>query len=179
MSISDSTLSVAICDQHAFYPFRALVAGGVASWEHLDQAEQFVRTVLLHDYVEMDGEPHRAPPEEQEWTEEEIAAGRRMVITSFMPTLNGYEDVVRSQLGPTRELNLELSPRLVNLAASSAGTDQVDDPYFRWVRLFFVGGPETSRRGCEQQGKSYLTRRRRGEEGDGGGSLTGGAIPSA
>ena len=48
-----------------------------------------------------------------------------------------------------------------------------------WVRLFFVGGPETSRRGCEQQGKSYLTRRRRGEEGDGGGSLTGGAIPSA
>ena len=44
------------------------------------------------------------------------------------------------------------------------------------VRLFFVGGPETSRRGCEQQGKSYLTRRRRGEEGDGCGSLTGGAI---
>ena len=44
------------------------------------------------------------------------------------------------------------------------------------VRLFFVGGPETSRRGYEQQGKSYLTRRRRGEEGDGCGSLTGGAI---
>ncbi len=33
--------------------------------------------------------------------------------------------------------------------------------------------------GCERHGKSYLTRRRRGEEGDGGGSLTGGAIPSA
>ena len=47
------------------------------------------------------------------------------------------------------------------------------------VRLFFVGGPERSRRGCERHGKSYLTRRRRGEEGDGGGSLTGGAIPSA
>ena len=131
MSISDSTLSVAICDQHAFYPFRALVAGGVASWEDLDQAEQFVRTVLLHDYVEMDGEPTPTPEEEQEWTEEEIAAGRRMVITSFMPTLSGYEDIVRLQLGPTRELNLELSPRLVQLAASSAGTDQVDDPYFR------------------------------------------------
>ena len=40
-------------------------------------------------------------------------------------------------------------------------------------------GPETSRRGCERHGKSYLTRRTRGEEGDGGGSLTGGAIPSA
>ena len=33
--------------------------------------------------------------------------------------------------------------------------------------------------GCERHGESYLTRRRRGEEGDGGGSLTGGAIPSA
>ena len=131
MSISDSSLSVAICDQHAFYPFRELVAGGVASWEDVDRAEQFVRTVLLHDYVEMDGEPHPAPVEEQEWTEEEIAAGRRMVITSFMPTLNGYEDLVRSQLGPTRELNLELPPSFVQLAASSAGTDQVDNPYFR------------------------------------------------
>ena len=47
------------------------------------------------------------------------------------------------------------------------------------VRLFCVGGPEGSRRGCERHGKSYLTRRRRAEEGDGGGSLTGGAIPSA
>ena len=49
----------------------------------------------------------------------------------------------------------------------------------RWVRLFCVGGPEGSRRGCERHGKSYLTLRRRGEAGDGGGSLTGGAIPSA
>ena len=49
----------------------------------------------------------------------------------------------------------------------------------RRVRLFCVGGPEGSRRGCERHGKSYLTRRRRGKEGDGGGSLTGGAIPSA
>ena len=47
------------------------------------------------------------------------------------------------------------------------------------VRLFWVGGPEGSRRGCERHGKSYLTLRRRGEAGDGGGSLTGGAIPSA
>ena len=52
-------------------------------------------------------------------------------------------------------------------------------PERTWVRLFCVGGPEGSRRGCERHGKSYLTRRRRGEEGDGGGSLTGGAIPSA
>ena len=55
----------------------------------------------------------------------------------------------------------------------------IGTPNLFWVRLFCVGGPEGSRRGCERHGKSYLTRRRRGEEGDGGGSLTGGAIPSA
>ena len=51
--------------------------------------------------------------------------------------------------------------------------------FFNGVRLFCVGGPEGARRGCERHGESYLTRRRRGEAGDGGGSLTGGAIPSA
>ena len=59
-------------------------------------------------------------------------------------------------------------------------SDLVDDlDLTAFLRLFCVGGPEGSRRGCERHGKSYLTRRRRGEEGDGGGSLTGGAIPSA
>ena len=131
ISISDSCLSVAICDQFAFYPFRALVEGGVASWKDLDEAEQFVRTVLLHDYVEMDGEPMPSPQEEPEWTEEEIAAGARNVITSFLPTLNGYEDIVRLRLAPARELNLDLPSHLVELAVSSAGTDRVDDPYLR------------------------------------------------
>ena len=46
----------------------------------------------------------------------------------------------------------------------------------RWVRLFFVGGP---RGFCQRHGKSYLTRRRCGGEGGGGGLLTGRAIPSA
>ena len=44
------------------------------------------------------------------------------------------------------------------------------------VRLFFVGGP---RGFCQRHGKSYLTRRRCGGEGGGGGLLTGRAIPSA
>ena len=131
MSISESTLSVAICDQFAFYPFRALVAGGVTSWEDLNQAEQFVRTVLLHDYVEMDGEPMPSPEEEPEWTAEEIAVGARNVIVAFMPTLDGYEDIVHLRTGPTRELTLDLPPHLVRLAASSARTDRVDDPYLR------------------------------------------------
>ena len=109
ISISESTLSVALCDQFAFYTFRDLVAGGVTSWEALDQAEQFVRTVLLHDYVEMDGEPLPSPEEEAEWTEEQIAAGSRNVITGFLPTLDGYEDIVCLQTGPTRELKSRAS----------------------------------------------------------------------
>ena len=44
------------------------------------------------------------------------------------------------------------------------------------MRLFFVGGP---RGFCQRHGKSYLTRRRCGGEGGGGGLLTGRAIPSA
>ena len=131
LSISESTLSVAICDQFAFYPFRALVAGGLASWNDLDLAEQFVRTVLLHDYVEMTGEPVPAPKEEPEWTDDQIVAGGRNVIVSFLPTLEGYEGIVRSPSGPTPELDLELSTGLVGLAVSSAGTDRVDDPYLR------------------------------------------------
>ena len=131
LSISESTLSLAICDQFAFYPFRALVAGGVASWNDLDRAEQFVRTVLLHDYVEMTGEPVPSPKEELEWTDDQIAAGGRNVIVSFLPTLEGYAGIVRSPSGPTPELDLELSTGLVGLAVSSAGTDRADDPYLR------------------------------------------------
>ena len=41
LSIFESTLSVAICDQFAFYPFRALVAGGIASWSDLDRQSSF------------------------------------------------------------------------------------------------------------------------------------------
>ena len=72
-----------------------------------------------------------APEEEPEWTPEEIAVGARNVITAFMPMLTGYENIVRSRTGPTRELSLELRPELIRLAASSAGTDQDDDPYLR------------------------------------------------
>lgn len=129
VSISESTLSVAICDQYAFYPFRALVEGGISSWKDLDQAELFVRTVLLHDYVEIDAEPMPAPEEEPGWTREQIAMGRRNVIVGFLPLLTRYEDVVHLHSGPIRELNLELPPQLTDHAIAAAGADRVDDPY--------------------------------------------------
>ena len=71
------------------------------------------------------------------------------------------------------------STAIARVVSEWARRDGWSLPILVWVRLFFVGGPERSRRGCERHGKSYLTRRRRGEEGDGGGSLIGGAIPSA
>ena len=73
---------------------------------------------------------------------------------------------------------LELSAWLTEAGCTHVAMEATG-VYWKRVRLFCVGGPEGSRRGCERHGKSYLTRRRRGEEGDGGGSLTGGAIPSA
>jgi hypothetical protein len=130
-SISESTLSVAICDQFAFYPFRELVVGGLSSWEEIDQAEQFIRTVLLHDYLELDGEPMPSPGDEDEWTPEEVVAGGRNVITAFLPILDDYKEIIHLQTGPTPELQIELPPRLLQVAARSAGTDRPDDPYLR------------------------------------------------
>ena len=80
---------------------------------------------------------------------------------------------------PAERYSLEVRRRVAEAAASRSFDEALFELSRHRVRLFCVGGPEGSRRGCERHGKSYLTRRRRGEEGDGGGSLTGGAIPSA
>ena len=112
----------------------------------------------------------------QSLTTERGFAGRRRVVAGsayFLPSPNrmraggaGRKDVCDEQAGSPVEGRQE-------------GDGAVAFVDLRGVRLFCVGGPEGSRRGCERHGKSYLTLRRRGEAGDGGGSLTGGAIPSA
>ena len=79
-----------------------------------------------------------------------IAAG----VTTITVTASGADNSVATQRF-----------KVTVLAATTVG-----------VRLFFVGGPGGF---CERHGKSYLTRRSRGGEGGGGGSLTGGAVPSA
>jgi len=85
-----------------------------------------------------------------------------------------FDEEERGQSAPVEHALLADAPRPVRpRPGAGAGADPGG------VRLFCVGGPERSRRSCERHGESYLTRRRRGEEGDGGGSLTGGAIPSA
>ena len=130
-SISESTLSIAVCDQFAFYPFRELVAGGLTTWNAVDRVEQFLRTVLLHDYVEMTGEPLPFSAEERESTHDRLAAGECNVIVSYMPTLEGYEGIINSPSSPTAELQLPLSPRLAELAIRFAQTDHPPNPYLR------------------------------------------------
>ena len=85
-----------------------------------------------------------------------------------------------SQLCERHAQKLAVAGEGLDVAVAAVSPNSLTEGVHRQgVRLFCVGGPEGSRRGCERHGKSYLTRRRRGEEGDGGGSLTGGAIPSA
>src|SRR5438128_3932652 len=102
-SISPDRVRTALCDQDAFYPFRSLVTGGLSSLEDLALAERFARAVVLHDAMQMEGEPMPAPPKEDDaWTEEEIAAGGKNVIVAFMPDLSPYGDLVVGNLGPDR-----------------------------------------------------------------------------
>ena len=101
-----------------------------------------------------------------------------MVSTYIFGAINILQIKAFGELAPKVELvEPDVGIRVNNRAG--AGSIPLFSASLAWVRLFCVGGPEGSRRGCERHGKSYLTRRRRGEEGDGGGSLTGGAIPSA
>jgi hypothetical protein len=50
-------MSVAICDQQAFYPFRSLVHGPLTDLNELIEIERFVRAVVLHDEISMVIEP--------------------------------------------------------------------------------------------------------------------------
>jgi len=129
-SISPLRVRTALCDQEGFYPFRNLLTGHLSSLDELALAERFARAVVFHDSMLMEGEPMPAPDDEEEWTEEEIAAGGRNVIVAFMPVLSGYGELFVDNLGPDplHGKTLELSESLRALAKemSNAGPG---DPY--------------------------------------------------
>ena len=109
----------AICDPGAFYPFRSLVDGPLTNLEELEGVERFLRAVVLHDELGMELEPHPYVPEneEREWTDEEIAAGKRAVIVAFGPVVEKYglfSDDYRHEPIP----DVKLSPRLLDLVSS-------------------------------------------------------------
>ena len=57
-------MSLAICDPDAFIPLRNLVTGPLTDASDLVQVERFIRTVLLHDEIEMELTPWSQHPEE-------------------------------------------------------------------------------------------------------------------
>jgi hypothetical protein len=109
---------IAVFDPEAFYPFRALIKGPLTSIEDLGAIEEFVRAYVLHDEMEMEVQPFGSCDEdEQEWTDEEIEAGGRTVITGIGPTIAEY-NLFNDSSGPRPSSQLQLSAALENLAAS-------------------------------------------------------------
>ena len=75
-----------------------------------------------------------------------------------------------------------VSETVARVIIAEIGVDTTRFPsagHLVWVRLFFVGGPEGPWGSGSGMTKTYLIRRRRGEEGDGCGLVTGGATGGA
>ena len=124
-------MTLAICDPDAFYPLRDLVVGPFGDLAQLSAIEQFIRTVVLHDELVMELTPWPQPDDEHEWTDEEMEAGGRNVLTAIGPVLTDF-DFFTERLGAgqpeTPEINL--SHELTDIARqfSNAGEGNV---YFK------------------------------------------------
>jgi hypothetical protein len=119
-------VSVAICDQKAFYPLRSLIAGPLTSLHDLVAIERFVRTVVLHDEISMENEPWPYDPDsESEFTEEEQRAGGRNVIVAIGPTLTGYNFFTEKHSGRKLEKpDIILSPALTEVARKFSNAEE-------------------------------------------------------
>jgi hypothetical protein len=123
-------MSSAVCDQEAFYPLRSLVEGPLTTHMQLDEAERFVRTVVLHDEIWMELEPWAYHPDsEPEWTEEEKLVGARNVFVAVGPVLDGYhffaEKPARQKLAA-----VELSSALIETSRQYSNAD-LGNPYYK------------------------------------------------
>lgn len=124
-------MSMAICDQEAFYPFRALVNGPLRDLSELTEVERFVRTVVLHDEISMVLEPWRYDPlSEREFTEQEQHAGVRNVIVGIGPDLTGY-DFFTDRLAVAEFMpDIMLSPALIEAARKHSNAEE-GNVYYR------------------------------------------------
>lgn len=119
-------MPVAICDAEAFFPLRSLVTGHLTSLSELVEAERFVRTVVLHDEISMALEPGRYYPEEdEEFTEEELRGGGRVVIVAVGPALTGF-DFFTDMTGPGQPEtpDILLSSSLIEAAREFSNADE-------------------------------------------------------
>src|ERR1700722_551503 len=80
-------MTTALCDPDAFYPFRSLVQGPLDDPQDLPKIERFIRSIVLHDDMEMIAEPFRAneEPEFHNGLEEDLEAGPRNIIVAVGP----------------------------------------------------------------------------------------------
>jgi hypothetical protein len=125
-------MPVAICDAEAFFPLRSLVTGPLTSLSELVEAERFVRTVVLHDEISMALEPGRYHPEfDEEFTEEELRDGGRVVIVAVGPALTGF-DFFTDMTGPGQPEtpDILLSSSLVEAAREFSNADE-GNVYFK------------------------------------------------
>jgi len=119
-------MSVAVCDQAAFYPLRSLVAGPLTDLRKLTEVERFVRTVVLNDKVSMELEPLPYEPDsEREFTEEEQRAGVRSVIVAMGPVLTDYVFFTeRLGVGKPETPDITLSSALIEVARTFSNAEE-------------------------------------------------------
>jgi len=122
-------MTLAVCDQEAFYPFRSLVNGQVSSLSELASAERFVRTVVLHDEIVMELEPWPYDAESDPgFSDEEKLAGARNVMVAIGPVLDGF-DFFSDRTRSDQARSVELSPPLIQ-AARDFSRDEPGNPYY-------------------------------------------------
>jgi len=124
-------MSMAVCDQEAFYPLRSLVNGPFSDFRELTEIERFVRTVVLHDEISMELEPLPYDPDsDQEIPEEEWHDGMRNVVVAYGPVLSDY-DFFRSRRsgGKPEKPEIKLAPLLVENARKFANAEEGNSYY--------------------------------------------------
>jgi len=84
-------MSVAICDQEAFYPLRSLINGPLTNLNELHEVERFLRTVVLHDEISMELEPCPYDPYSESMLTQEKRNAPRNVIVALGPVLTDYD----------------------------------------------------------------------------------------
>jgi hypothetical protein len=107
-----------------------LVNGPFEDLGELPAIERFVRTVVLHDEIVMEGALLPFDPVAEEELSEEERIYPRSVIVALRPSLDGY-DFFKNDLGPRSEPGpeIDLSPALLETAARFANAD--DGAYYR------------------------------------------------
>jgi hypothetical protein len=150
----------ATCDPGSFYPLSRLVSGPLESLDDLNAVERLLRTVLLHDEITMETTPlpdfGSAEPIDSE-------GNFRLTISvaATWPDLSGYRFFTERSYIPSRDVEMELSPTLLELAAQYAnvgpGYTHFEDHVLFLKRVFAIVQEGGSALLCGQFGRAALS----------------------